>query len=164
MYFYTYTMGMKKSKFTLAETHLIKRLQSAITENEPIRSAGSWVRFLRTNLRMNQKDLARRARMDQGHLAKIEAGKWEPTLETIKKIFGAMGCRLAIEPRLEKPFEGLLREQARRVAVDQLNQSMGSMALEKQAPADETYNAMVEKKTDEILEDQRFNLWQDLHD
>ena len=45
----------------------------------------------------------------------------------------------------------LLRGRARAIALKRLKQTMGTMALEDQAPDKETFRRLLEKRTDDIL-------------
>ena len=48
------------------------------------------IRFLRTRLKLSQKELARHAGVSQSIIAKIEKGKVSPSYETVVKIFSAL--------------------------------------------------------------------------
>jgi transcriptional regulator with XRE-family HTH domain len=108
---------------------------------------------------MSQADLASRAGIAQPHLALIERGKISPKIQTLRKIFDATSCDLKIAPRPRKPLREILRGQARSIALKRLKQSMGTMALENQAPGSEVFHALLEKRTDEILESKSEQLW-----
>jgi transcriptional regulator with XRE-family HTH domain len=120
---------------------------------------GDWIRILRSYLRMTQVELAKRAKVAQSHLAAIESGKIDPQVGTLRRIFKAMSCDLSIQPRPARPLEEILRGRARSVALKRLKQTMGSMALEKQAPDPEAFRQLLEKRTNEILADKRGKLW-----
>lgn len=123
-------------------------------------SPGDWIRILRDSLRMTQTELASRAKITQPHLAGIESGKTDPQISTVKRIFEAMSCDLVLEPRPRKPVKELLRGRARSIALKRLKQSMGTMALEQQAPEADVFKQLLEKRTDDILTDRREKLWQ----
>lgn len=129
----------------------------AAKTHEP--SHADWIRILRESLRMTQAELASRAKITQPHLAGIESGKTDPQISTLKRIFEAMSCDLVLEPRPRKPLKEVLRGRARSVALQRLKQSMGTMALEHQAPEVEVFRQLLEKHTDEILTDRREKLW-----
>ena len=75
------------------------------------------------------------------------------------RIFEALSCDLVIAPKPKKPLDEILRERARAIALKRLKQSMGAMALEGQAPDREVFLKLLEKRTDEILNDRREKLW-----
>jgi transcriptional regulator with XRE-family HTH domain len=108
---------------------------------------------------MTQAELAKRAGISQPHLAAIEKGRLDPQVRTLKRIFEALSCDLTIVPRPKKDLEEVLRGRARRVALKRLKHSMGTMAMENQAPGADVFRHLLEKRTDEILQDRRERLW-----
>jgi len=66
-------------------------------------SPGFYLRALRGKLRMSQAQLARRASVDQSHIARIELGKVEADLSTLRRLFDSLFCDLVLvpKPRLE---------------------------------------------------------------
>ncbi len=124
-------------------------------------SHADWIRILRTSLRMSQAELAKRSGLPQSHIASIEVGKTDPQVSTVRRIFDALSCKMVIEPYPMKPIEELLRNRARAVALKRLKQSSGTMALENQAPDSEIFRSLLEKRTDEIINDKRERLWRD---
>ena len=109
---------------------------------------------------MTQRDLARRANISQPHLAGIESGKIDPQVSTLRRIWEGLSCDLIVEPRPRKPLKDVLRGQARSLALERLKQTMGTMALENQAPDEDVFRQLLEKRTDDILKDERERIWQ----
>jgi predicted DNA-binding mobile mystery protein A len=149
---------MARRRLSIVDEMALSRLTPPETKkHEP--SPADWIRILRDSLRMTQAELASRAKITQPHLAGIESGKTDPQISTLKRIFDAMSCDLVLEPRPRKPIKEVLRGRARTVALQRLNQSMGTMALEHQAPEADVFRHLLEKRTDEILLDRREKLW-----
>lgn len=150
---------MAQRRLNIVDEMALSRLEPPITRtHEP--SPGDWIRILRDSLRMTQAELASRAKITQPHLASIESGKTDPQISTLRRIFDAMSCDLVLEPRPRKAIKEVLRGRARSVALKRLKQSMGTMALEHQAPEADAFKQLLEKRTDEILTDRREKLWQ----
>ena len=63
------------------------------------RSTGFYLRALRGKMRMSQAQLARRSGVDQSHIARIELGKVEAELKTLRSLFGALFCDLLVIPK-----------------------------------------------------------------
>jgi predicted DNA-binding mobile mystery protein A len=120
---------------------------------------GDWIRIVRNSLRMTQDELARRAGVNKANLVGIEKGKIDPRLGTLRKVFEALSCDLLVEPRPRQPLTDILRTKARNIALERLKQSMGTMALENQAPDRDVFKVLLEKRTNEILNDRREHLW-----
>jgi len=102
--------------------------------------------------------LAQRAHITQPNLATIESGKVDPQVGTLRRIYEGLGCELNLEPLVYKPLDELTRDRARAVALKRVKQTMGTMALEDQAPDKETFRRLLEKRTDDILRSPRKRL------
>ena len=150
---------MGRPKLTLWDDAALEALESPSAIPAP--PAGRWIRLVRAKLRMSQTDLARRAGIDQAHLARIESGRVDPNVDTLRRVFAAMECDLVIAPRPKQTLDEILRSRARDVARRRLEHSMGTMALERQAPGAESLRLLLEKKADEILNDPRARLWKE---
>lgn len=156
---------MRRTELRITDDEaLLRFLPKAGTTAQPNPPYHQWIRILRAYLRMTQVELAARAGIRQSHVERIESGKTDVRLSTLKKIFAALSCDLAIEPAPRKPLEDTLRGRARMVALKRLKQSMGTMALEDQAPDADLFRRLLEKKTDEILADRREKLWRESDD
>jgi len=150
---------MLRKRLNIVDEMALSRLTPLETQRIYEPSPAEWIKLMRNSLRMTQAELAQRAKLSQPHLAGIESGKTDPQISTLKRIFEAMSCDLVLEPRPKKPIKEMLRGRARSVALKRLKQSMGTMALEHQAPEADVFKQLLEKRTDEILTDQREKLW-----
>lgn len=154
--------GMRKGNLNVVDEMALARLEAAPSSASVTNwdlSHRDWIRNLRSYLRMTQGELAKRARISQPHLAAIESGKIDPKLSTLQRIYQGLSCDLIVEPCPKKPLEELRRGRARAVALKRLKQATGTMALEGQAPDREVFLKLLEKRTDEILNDPRERLW-----
>lgn len=151
---------MKKKYWNVTDEMALARLRTESRDLSTTLSHADWIRVLRNYLRMTQQELAKRVHVPQSHLAKIESGKIDPQVETLRKIFKGLSCDLVIEPLPQKPLSEVLRGRARSTALKRLKQAMGTMALEDQAPEKEVFKRLLEKRTDDILNDPRERLWQ----
>lgn len=152
-------MSMKKRSWTIADDIAIAGLHAESKDRSVDLSYTDWIKALRNYLRMTQAELAERAHLPQSHLAQIEAGKIDLQVGTLKRIFEGLSCDLVIQPLPRKPLSEVLRGRARSVASKRLKQTMGTMALENQAPEKELFKRLLEKRTDDVLNDPRERLW-----
>lgn len=152
-------MVVKRKYWNILDDTALARLLNEPRELSTTLSYTEWIRVLRNYLRMTQEELANRSHIPQSHLAKIESGKVDPQVGTLSKIFNALSCNLAIEPFPQKPLSEVLRGRARSIALKRLKQAMGTMALEHQAVEKEAFRRLLEKRTDDILNDPRERLW-----
>ena len=59
---------------------------------------GVYVRALRSALRMSQAQLSRRSGIPRPHITRVEAGKIDPRLSTLRRLLDAMFCDLVVLP------------------------------------------------------------------
>ncbi|HEV8539806.1 MAG TPA: helix-turn-helix domain-containing protein [Nitrospiraceae bacterium] len=160
IYLNEYIPLMRKNRLNIIDDMAISRLKPEPTGTLTDRSHAEWIRTLRGYLRMTQAELAKRSDISQPHLAGIESGKIDPQVSTLRRIYQGLSCDLVVEPRPRKPLEEMLRGQARSLALKRLKHTMGTMALENQAPGEEVFRQLLEKRTDQILKDDRERIWQ----
>jgi transcriptional regulator with XRE-family HTH domain len=146
---------MKKKLTTIIDDIALSRLQVQTSTEAGKRIPGDWIRILRNRLRMTQTELAKRAHITQPNLAAIESGKVDPQVGTLRRIYKGLWCDLNVEPQLQKPLEEILRGRAGTVALTRLKHTMGTMALEDQAPDKETFRRLLEQRTDDLLRSRR---------
>ncbi len=149
---------MRHKFITVLDDITLSGLTVRSSRNKSKLIAGDWIRLLRSRLRMTQAELARRAHITQPNLAAIESGRVDPQVGTLRRIYEGLGCELNLEPLLHKPLEELVRDRARAVALTRLKQTMGTMALEDQAPDKDTFRQLLEKRTDDLLRSPRKRL------
>ena len=155
---------MRKRSTTIIDDIALSQLQANSPDEHYDLKAHDWIRLLRHYLRMTQAELAKRANITQANLAGIESGKVDPRVSTLQRIFNGLSCQLRVEPQPKKPLEEILRGRARAVALTRLKKTMGTMSLEAQAPDKELFKKLLEKRTEEILQDSREKLWRKDHD
>ncbi len=150
---------MRKKQTTIIDDIALSQLRvDSSLENHDFEPS-DWIRLLRTYLRMTQAELAKRANITQANLVAIESGKADPRVSTLQRIYKGLSCHLSVEPRPQKPLEDILRGRARDVALKRLKKTMGTMALEGQAPEKEIFKKLLEKRTNDILYNPREKLW-----
>ena len=162
--FTIYIVRMRKKNNTIVDDISLSKLKVDSSSEDHNIKPQYWIRLLRNNLRMTQAELAKRANITQANLVAIESGKVDPRVGTLQRIYEALSCHLNIEPWPQKPLEDILRGRARAVALRRLKKTMGTMALEDQAPEAEVFRKILEKRTDDILRDPREKLWRKDHD
>ncbi len=157
-------MHMRKKSITIVDDIALSKLRVDPPSEDQNLKPRDWIRVFRNYLRMTQAELAKRANITQANLVAIESGKADPRVSTLQRIYKGLSCNLSVEPRPQKPLEEILRGRARAIALKRLKKTMGTMALEEQAPEKEIFKKLLEKRTDEILHDPRERLWSKDHD
>jgi len=155
---------MKRKRLTLLEEQIISHLTFPSGQSTWNPSYTEWIKSLRVALRMTQTELAQRAHVTQPHLTAIESGKIDPQIKTLRRIFDALLCDIAITPRPKSDIKEVLRNQARRIARKRLQRAVGTMAMEGQVADAEVFEQVLEKRVDEILNDPSERLWENKDD
>ena len=150
---------MGKKIITIVDDIALSKLQVDSSSVGSDFTHKDWIRLVRTYLRMSQTELAKRAHITQANLTAIESGKADPRVSTLQRIYKGLSCNLEVAPHLQQPLKEILRDRARAVALKRLKKTMGTMALEEQAPDKEIFKKLLEKRTDDILSDPRERLW-----
>ncbi|MFI5363143.1 MAG: helix-turn-helix domain-containing protein [Elusimicrobiota bacterium] len=75
----------------------------------------TYMRTLRTQLRMTQAALARRTGMTQAQIDRLEKGRVDARLGTWRRVFAAMFCELLVVPvALKRPGDALAEQRLAR--------------------------------------------------
>ncbi len=72
---------------------------------------GYYLKALRGKMRMSQGQLARMSGIDQSQIARIELGKVEPTLTTLRRLFDALFCDMLVIPKPRMQLGDALAER-----------------------------------------------------
>ena len=76
-----------------------------------ILTAAGYLRAVRSALRMSQAVLARLSGVSQANIAKIEAGRFDPQVGTLRRLFAAMSCDVLVLPRPKKRLGDVLADR-----------------------------------------------------
>lgn len=117
------------------------------------------LRTLRKRLRMTQQQLAKRVRLPQSYIAKVELGKVSPTVQTLQKIFQGLGCSLTVLLIPEIAPDELLTRQAYLVAQKRIKYVAGTMALEDQQPDKDALDEMILEEQKKLLHSETSKIW-----
>src|SRR5437879_13085755 len=109
------------------------------------------IRALRAELHMTQAQLAKRAGVTQPHLARIETGKVDPQLSTLRRIFDALFCGVLIVPQRLKAPQDVMLERVKAKARRNVLRVTGTMALEKQTPDEGTIRHLIRSEEARLL-------------
>lgn len=151
-------------KIRVAERHFLNQLtkiSETLTSGNKQVSPGFLVALIRKRLRMTQQMLAKRAKLPQSMISRIEANKVEPSIKTLKKIFDALYCDVVMVPIPRKDFDTILQEQASRVAKRRISYLRGTMALEKQQPKNVMLQELIKEEERNILNSDSGKIWQE---
>ena len=141
----------------------LKQLSSLIRAKTPITvdSLGSRLRDIREVLGLTQKQLAKKLKVKQPLIARIEKDIRFCSINTLSRITDALECELMVAVASKKPLEKIIQKRAEMTAKKILGRTFSSMALEKQSPGSEAYKFQLKKLTEELAADPGPSLWED---
>lgn len=108
---------------------------------------GQLITLVRTQLKMSQRMLAKRSKIEQSTISRIESQRLEPNISTLKRILDAMSCDLLITILPRQDLEAIKQKQAQFKAEQKIHYLHGTMSLEKQEPSKKLLNELI---SDEI--------------
>lgn len=122
-----------------------------------------WVRTLRKALGMTIKQLAKRLGVDPSRVVKIETSEIEEgiTLRSLQSVAKALDCRLVYSFIPESSLEEMVKRQARKIAIEQVNRASHNMDLEAQSVEKDWIEDQVKDLMDELLHKSWKHLWED---
>lgn len=119
------------------------------------------IKLMRTQLGMTQAQLARRCKMAQSAVARLEGGAVDVQVGTLRRVLDAMQCRLILAPLPAKSVEDIVRAQAEKAARRRVKRVTGTMALEKQRPDEGLLEELVRAETEKLLRDRSPEIWEE---
>lgn len=155
---------MSKERLPISGRRTLDRLVSygmkapAGIESMPIHFV---IKILRQGLGMTQAQLARRAKLAQSHVARIELGRFDFQLSTLQKIFQALGCNVLVFPRFKKKIAEIIAERARETAIKKIARVSGTMALEKQLPDQKMTRELIRGEAERLENSRSSEIWEE---
>lgn len=121
-----------------------------------------WIRTIRESLGVTQSQLAARLKITQQALNDLEKSeaKGKITLDSLRRLASALGCRVVYAAVPEKPLGEIRRQRAHEVAKKQLGRVSRSMKLEAQGTSERETKRQIEELTEELLQGSPRKLWQ----
>jgi transcriptional regulator with XRE-family HTH domain len=121
----------------------------------------SLIHLVRRRLGMSRRALAKRAKVPPVHIAWLEAGRNDPRIGTLEKVFAALGCDLILVPHPRRPFKDILVHQAECVAEARMKRVLGTMNLEAQPINASETRKLIKKEKNRLLNNPSTGLWDD---
>ncbi len=156
-------MALRKASRSIAMSRALSRFitwADDAPEGGGDYAAHSLIALLRARLAMTQEQLARRCGLPQSHIAKIEKGKVDLQLGTLRRIFKALFCELVLSPKPQRDLDGIILEQARKAARARVSRVAGTMVMEKQRPEEDALEEMVGAEAERLVEKRSPEIWE----
>ncbi len=122
-------------------------------------SVGQLIPLIRRQLRMSQRALARRAVTQQSSIVRIESGRLDPNISTLKKIADAMECDVVVTIVPRSSLKATLEAQAKKKAQQKIRYLHGTMSLEDQAPNQKLLKVLFDEEVQSLLDSSGSELW-----
>ena len=141
----------------------LRQISSLMKARIPINieSLGSRLKDVREVLGITQKQLAKKLKVKQPLIARIEKNSRDSSLNTLSRIAHALECELMGAVVSKEPLEEIIQKRAGMVAKKMLNRTFSNMALERQSPNKGAYEYQLKKLTEELASDPGPELWED---
>lgn len=120
---------------------------------------GQLISLIRAQLGMPQRVLAKRAKVPQSTISKIESEALNPSMTTLEKILNAIECDLLITAVQRKSTEITRKNQALKKARRKALYLQGTMSLEKQDPSQELLDELIDEEVKNLLKSTSSKLW-----
>jgi predicted DNA-binding mobile mystery protein A len=124
-------------------------------------SPGDQIRLLRNALRMTQAQLAKRVGLPQSHIAKMESGKVDLNIKTLRRVLDALFCNTLLIPQPRRRLEDILRDQTRKAAQRKVSRVAGNMALEKQRPDEKMLQDLIIAEEERLARSESSEIWEE---
>lgn len=127
-------MYSKKQQAQIAQRDALDAILSPMRSRHLLKPRGGWIKAIRNALGMRSAQLARRAKLDQTTITRLEQNesKGTITLNSLSRLANALDADLvyAIVPRVS--LDDMIRRRAALVLEQDRNAAQKSMALEDQ--------------------------------
>jgi len=150
---------MSKIGKKLKESQLSKATQKGVLV--PVEKLGQRLKDYREALGMTQAQLAKRLKVKQPVISRIEEDAASSSLKTIIKIAGVLECDFLGALVSRGSVEDKVRRQAERVAKKVISRTYANMAMEKQAPSGQAYADQLERLIEELSANPGPELWEE---
>jgi predicted DNA-binding mobile mystery protein A len=141
----------------------LKQLSNAVKEGRPVPvdKIGQRLRDIRQTIGMTQKQLAKRIKISQPLLSRIEDNAGSCALKTVARVARALECDFLGALISKDTLETMISQQAEKKAKNMVKRTFASMALEQQAPENKAYAYQLKKLTEELTADPGPALWEE---
>jgi len=127
----------------------------------PAEKIGRRLKDIRQALGMTQKQLAKRLKISQPLLSRIEDNAGSCAVKTVAGVAAALECEFLCVISSRRTLEAMIREQAQIKAKKLVDRTFSNMALESQSPEDKAYAYQLKKLTDELAAAPGPELWEE---
>lgn len=120
-----------------------------------------WIKVIKEALGMNGRQLAERMGVTKQRVSILEKQELEGsvTINTMKKSAEALNCVFVYCLVPKTDLEDIVREQAKKIALNLMKRASHTMSLEDQGLSDEENKEILDNMIEKTLQEQPSNLW-----
>ncbi len=144
----------KSEKLLLLEIFKASKTLQKVQQNI---SVGQLLALIRRQLNMSQRVLAKKSKVYQSTISRIESGALSPNIDTLNKLFEALSCSIIISAIPYEDLEKIKIKQAYKQAEKKVNYLLGTMALEKQKPDQKFIDEQIKEEKNKLINSK--DLW-----
>jgi predicted DNA-binding mobile mystery protein A len=145
----------------LIRDQLDKRLDSLVPlADSPIPGTG-WIKTLREALGMSAKQLGKRVGIDQSRISRLEKAEADGDLKlsSLKKVAEGLDMKFVYSFVPKERLETMVRDQAKKIALERMAKVNHTMRLEEQELSDEQKEQALEDLIQKILLEEPKDFW-----
>lgn len=141
----------------------LKQLSEGVKEGRPVSAEkiGKRIQDIREALGMTQKQLAKKLKITQSSLSKIEEDAGSTTIKTLVRIVNGLQCEFKGVVVSSDRLEDIIKVRAEIKAKEMLNRTFSHMAMEQQAPTNNAYQYQLNKLIEELASNPGPGLWEE---
>lgn len=145
----------------LVREQLDQKLKKFLLFNDSIQPTKGWIKTIREALNMSSTELAKRAKIHQSRISRIEEAEvsGDLKLSTLNKMADGLGMKFVYGFIPNKSMEDMMYQQARRIALKRMNRVSHTMKLEAQELNSEQEEKALEDIIQKILIDPPKDFW-----
>jgi len=140
-----------------------RQVEESLKEGSSIEigKLGQTIKDIREILGMTQTQMAKKLKMKQPALSRLEDNIERTSMKTVIKVANILNCIFKGSFVLKKPIKETIKERAEKVAEKMLKRTFSNMAMEEQAPSGITYNLQLKNLIAELMSNPGPELWED---
>lgn len=145
----------------LVREQLDQKIEKFRILNDVLQPAKGWIKTIREALDMSSTELAKRAKINQSRISRIEEAEksGDLKLSTLNKMADSLGMKFVYGFIPNKSLEDMMYQQARKIAINRMNRVSHTMKLEDQELNSEQEEKALEDIIQKILIDPPKDFW-----
>ncbi len=123
--------------------------------------SSGWIKVVREALGMSLRQLGKKANLDPSRISRLEKAEMsgELKLSTLRKIAEALDMEFVYAFVPKTDLEAIVRDQAKKIAIERMAKLNHTMRLEKQELSEEEKKKSLQDMIDKIVFEEQKKIW-----